>query len=346
MAGRFAPSGISFTRFKQERKTVSRFRSSVLFASVGASFVLGFGAAWLLKPEPAAADAGAVALQAPPGRAAESPRFGDALAMPGSAPAARAAPLPANAGVDELWTRALAPQDPQQPGYDAEDRLRKLVQIDPAAMRKLLQRYDTDRTPQGRELLKSVLSTVQTPDAIGFSTRLAGSMNAAERKYGFELLQNLAPDAPETRALVKRTLAGEQSADVLVQALATLKSSASDPEEAGQMVAQLKTLSLHADPAVRSASISQLAQWDKKGEGAERLSQALADKAPEVRQAAVFAIAQSGFRTDEYKAALMAVVNNPQESKDLRGSAMQALERFSLSKEEYASFAQARARMQ
>ena len=323
---------------------VSRFTSSVLFASVAARLVLGFGAAWLLKPDSGGVEAVTVASQAAPVRPAESPRFGDASGIKVSAVATSTAPLPANAGVDDLWTRALTPQG-QQPGYDAEDRLRKLAQADPAALRKLLQRYDSDRSPQARELLKSVLATVQTPDAIAFSTRLAGSMNAAERKYGFELLQNLAPDAPETRALVKRTLAGEQSADVLVQALATLKSTVADPEETGQMVAQLKTLSLHADPAVRSLSIAQLAQWDKKGEGSERLAQALTDQAPEVRQAAVFAIAQSGFRTDAFKAALMAVVNNPQESKDVRGSAMQALERFSLSKEEYASFAQARARM-
>jgi HEAT repeat protein len=90
----------------------------------------------------------------------------------------------------------------------------------------------------------------------------------------------------------------------------------------------------------------QLGQWDKKGEGEDRLSQALTDRALEVRQAAIFAIAQTGVRSDAVKAALMGLINNPQESKDVRGSALQALERFSLSKDEYASFAQARAQMQ
>ncbi len=41
----------------------------------------------------------------------------------------------------------------------------------------------------------------------------------------------------------------------------------------------------------------------------------------------------------------MGLVNNLQESRDVRGSALQALERFSLSKAEYASFAQARAQL-
>ena len=325
---------------------MDRFTLRVLLASVGASFALGFGMAWLLKPEPLEAQAAAIAVATPsPASVGERPRFGDATAGPARAPTASTSVLPANASVDDLWNRALAPHDQQQAGYDAEDRLRKLAQADPTALRKLLQRFDSDRTPQGRELLKSVLSTVQTPDAIAFSTRLAGSMNLAERKYGFELLQNVAPDAPETRSLVKRTLATEQSPEVLVQALSALRSSAGDPEEAQQMMAQLTTLALHADSAVRSASITQLAQWDKKGEGASHLSQALADRAPEVRQAAVFAIAQSGSRSDAHKAALLALVNNPQESRDLRGSAMQVLERFSLSKEEYASIALAKARL-
>ncbi len=131
-----------------------------------------------------------------------------------------------------------------------------------------------------------------------------------------------------------------------MQALAALQPSAAEPEESALIVGHLKSLSQHADPAVRSRSIEQLAQWDKKGEGAERLSQALADRAPEVRQAAIFAIAQAGVRSDSAKAALMGMVNNASESKDVRGSALQALERFPLSKEEYAFFAQARRQLQ
>ena len=311
-------------------------------ASAGASFALGFGVAWVLKPGPALAPGMAVAPQAAPAAPAASGGFGNAWTRPSAAPAASTA-IPAAAGVDELWAAALIPQGQQAAGYDAEDRLRKLAQTDSTALRKLLQRYDSDKAPQARDLLKSILSTVQTPEAIAFSTRLAGSLNVAERKYGLELLQSLAPDSPETRNLVRRTLASEQSPEVLVQALSTLQSGAVEPEEAAQIVAQLTSLSQHADPAVRSQSIAQLGQWDKAGQGVDRLTQALADPTPQVRQAAVFAIAQSGIRTESIKAALIGMVNNQQESKDIRGSALQVLERFSLSKEEYANFARARA---
>lgn len=319
------------------------------FASVAVSFALGFGVAWTMQaPESGSATpVAAMPAQAPAaGRPAGLNQFADAWARPGPAGASPVSTLAKSASVDELWARALAPQDQQEAGYDAEDRLRKLAQADPTVLRNLLQRYDVAGTAQARELLKSVLSTVQKPEVISFSARLAGSSNVNERKYGFEMLQSLAPDSPETRSLVMRTLATEQSPEVLVQALATLKSVAAEPEESALIVAQLKSLSQHADPAVRSQSILLLGQWDKKGEGEERLSQALADRALEVRQAAIFAIAQSGVRSDAVKLALMGLINNTQESRDVRGSALQALERFSLSKEEYASFAQVRAQMQ
>ena len=310
--------------------------------SVGVSFLLGFGLAWVMRaPE---AESAAPVLAAPAlGQQAKPRQFADVWANSAQPPAALVPTLSLNASVDQLWARALAPQDGQQSSFEAEDRLRKLAQSDPAALRKLLQRYDGATTPQARELLKSLLSTVQKPEVIAFATRLANSSTLAERKFGFEMLQSLAPDSPEIRTLVKRTLASEQSPGVLIQALAALKSGAAEPEEAGAIVAQLKTLSQHADPAVRSQSILQLGQWDKQGEAEDRLLQALADRAPEVRQAAVFAIAQTGLRSDSAKAALMGMLNNPQESRDLRGSALQVLERFSLSKEEYAGVVQARA---
>ena len=312
-------------------------------ASVGVSFALGFGMAWYLKPaelQPALA-------RVQPAAATPASTLNPFTPPAAGTPPVTSAPaLADNASVDALWDRALMPPGQQSAGYDAEDRLRKLAQANPVALRSLLQRYDSAHTPQARELLKSILSTIQRPEVIAFSARLANSSTLADRKFGFEMLQGVAPDAPETRAMVRHTLANEQSPEVLVQALAALKLGAADPDEAEQVVAQLKTLSQHADPAVRSQSIAQLGQWDKKGEGELRLTQALADRVPEVRQAAIFALAQSGTRSEPVKAALLGLLTNAQESRDLRGSALQVLERFPLSKDEYAGFAKARAQLQ
>lgn len=323
---------------------MERITLQVLLASVAASFVAGFGMAWFVKPDPAFAPAAVAAVPKAAGLPAGAGWLGN-LASPGPAPAPVATAAQPHPSADALWAMALKPQDQQPPGYDAEDRLRKLAQLDPTARRMLLQRYDADKSARARELLKSILATVQTPEVIAFSTRLAGSMDVAERKYGLEMLQSLAPDAPETRSLVRRTLASEQSPEVLVQALGTLQSTMADPDEAAHIVAQLRMLAQHADPAVRSRSLAQLGQWDKSGQGAEQLALALADRAPEVRQAAVFAIAQNGGRSDSLKTALIGLVNNPQESREVRGSALQVLERFALTREEYATLAAARARI-
>ncbi len=323
---------------------MDNFGIRMLVVSVAASFAAGFGMAWFIKPDARSAEA-----PLPVIAAADPAGSGTVVARPAMpAPTASAAPQrppPATASLDELWNSALLPPDRQQLGYAAEDRLRQLAQSDPTVRRKLLLRYGSARTPQERELLKAVLSTVQTPDVIAFASRLAGSLDVADRKYGLDMLQSLAPDALETRALVRQALSSGQTAEVLVSALAALNATGSDPDEAGAVIAQLKSLSQHADPAVRSMSITQLSQWDKSGAHAASLTDALSDRAPEVRQAAVFAIAQSGLRSEPAKAALMALAVNAQESRDVRGSALQVLERFPLSREEVALVAQARARI-
>jgi hypothetical protein len=297
---------------------------------VAVSFALGFGLAWQMRT-PAPEAPATVALAPPP----PAPL---AATVAAPVPLPTAASLNQDASADALWALALLPQG----GYEAEDRLRRLAQSNPLVVRSLLGRYSSMQPAPSRELLKSILSTVQTPEVIAFASHLAASSNTADRQFGFALLQSVAPNAAETRSLARRSLASEQSPAVLVQALDALQASAAEPEESALVVAQLKTLAQHADPSVRSRSLAQLGQWDKKGDSADSLVQALHDSAPDVRQAAIFAIAQAGVRTDGTRAALMGLAANTGESKDVRGSALQALERFSLSKDEYASFAQAR----
>lgn len=310
------------------------------------SFAIGFGLAWVIR-DPGSGAMPAVAAAAHP---AGTPGFGDAWNAPAPAPpappAASAQALAADAGVDALWTLALQPGERGEAAFQAEDRLRKLAQGDPAARRKLIGFYDTAPTSQARELLKTILATVQAPDVVFFANRLANSSNAAERGYGFDLLRSVAPNAPETRSLARQVLATEQAPAALLGALSTLQAGAADPDEAAQVVAQLASLSQHADPAVRSRSLQQLGQWDKAGDSSARLAGALGDSAAQVRQAAIFAIAQSGTRAPQVKESLLALAANGQESREVRASALQVLERFPLSKEDYASFVHLRGQLQ
>ncbi len=225
-----------------------------------------------------------------------------------------------------------------------EQKLLELAQSGPAALSRLIQRYGTENNLHAKDMLKSVLSSVQKPEVFALSAQLATSTDAARRREGFELLQHASTEPAGVRNMVKQALAHEQSPEVLVQALVALKSAVVEPAESGAIVSQLDGLTQHADPTVRSQSVLQLAQWDKSGSAVARVSQALADPALEVRTAAVSALAQSGMRSDQVKAALLSMINNANENRDLKDSALQALERFALSREEYAHYVQARSR--
>ncbi|RJG00696.1 HEAT repeat domain-containing protein [Noviherbaspirillum sedimenti] len=300
----------------------------VLFGCSGISFAFGFFLAW----------------QTLPGSTASAPATQAASAPASGAGANQLADLWNGRGAPDATTQlpALTPARNATAG-DEEQKLRERAEADPVFLRSLIQRYETEPKAEMREIIKSVLATVQKPEALAFFARLANSGDAAQRKEGYAMLQQMAPDSPEMRTLLRQALASEQSPELLAQAVAALRPGAVDPAEFEAVLAQLGTLAQHADPAVRSQSVLQLAQWDKTGASQGRLAQALGDPAAEVRQAAIFAVAQSGARSDALKSALMGIISNGAESKALKGSALQVLERFPLSKDEYARYTQARA---
>jgi len=258
---------------------------------------------------------------------------------------------------DALWARAMLPPDQLKAGEDPQDSLRKLAQDNPDVMKRLLSRYAKESDIFAKELILSLLSTIEKPEVLDFSKRLATSADAAQRKDGLALLGSLSTDSQEVHAIIRQSLANEHNPGLIVQALAALKPpavgeqsaaktpSAAEVAESAAVVAQLQGLTKNADPLVRSQSLLQLAQWDKAGNSLDHWSQALTDQAAQVRQAAVFAIAQSGTQSDGAKTALLNVVNNVNESRDVRGSALQALERFALSRDEAANFSQFRSQV-
>jgi len=261
-----------------------------------------------------------------------------------------AASFAALSPVDALLERALLAPEKLAPGEDPQDKLLKLAQEDPAAVRALMARYLKEDGAQVKDLIRTLLSSVDKPEVLAFSMQLASSTDVSKRKEGLSMLQNLGGESSEVRALVQNTLQTEKSPDVIVQALHALKvpfspesseaktrSSTQDAQSVA-VVAQLQSLSKSTHPEVRSLSLLQLAQWDKAGASQPLWSQALTDEATQVRQAAVFAIAQSGIQSEAAKTALLGVVNNAQESKEVRGSALQALEAFTLSSQEAAQF--------
>lgn len=304
-----------------------------LLAGVTVSFASGFGTAWYVaasdnSTEPAAISASSTMQSS--GQPAGMNQFGAIWSQGGSATLAMPSPVITH-------TRSAASID--------EQKLLVQAQSDPAALRNLIQRYDSERDPNAKAMLRSVLSSVQKPEVVALTARLTASADVAQRREGYELLQSLGSQSPEAREVVKQALANEQSPEVLVQALSALTPAVVTPTESEGIVSQLRHLAQHYDPNVRSQSLLQLSQWDKTGAAASHVSQALTDSAQEVRQAAIFAVAQSGTRSDAVKASLLRMINDVNENKEVKGSALQVLERFSLTQQEYAGYNQVRSQL-
>ena len=192
--------------------------------------------------------------------------------------------------------------------------LRTNAVADAAALRVLVHRYDTERDPHAREMIMTLLSTINQAEVIELSKRLATSSDAEKRRDGLELIQRLSLESADVRNVVKQVLVTEQIPSVLLQALSSLKPIAVEPGEAHEIVAQLDGLSHHADASVRKQSILRLAQWDASGESAERLTQLLTDQVPDVRQAAAFALTQIKIRRDDAKTVQSGTIGDRQES--------------------------------
>jgi len=222
--------------------------------------------------------------------------------------------------------------DPADPA--SFEKLRQSAMVNPTTRKELIERYKNAPEGEGKEALKALLSGVQTPDVVAFFMELASAGDALQRKAGFEMLVTLGADLPEARQMARQALETEQDPAILSQAIAMLEPAVVEPSESAAVLKQLQGLVKHTEPVVRAQSIGALAAWDKTGESAGALQQALADSSELVRGAAVSAIAVNRIRSDSLKSALLSIANDINESPSIRLSAASALERFVLSRDE------------
>jgi len=309
--------------------------------------------AWLTSSEPASEAAAVVqpVVPASPERMASGEGASGLWAWGNPGPRAGKT----DEAVDVLLAKAMRPSGKSAEGDDPRDKLRQLAKQDPAVLKQLMQGYDKEPNSQARQLIVSLLSSIEKPEVLAFSKKLALSRDMEQRRDGFAMLQNLNSDLPEVHSIILQGLSGDKSPDIIMLALAALRPPASTENapspanmqatEATAIVAQLQNLTSNADPAIRLQSILQLAQWDKADSSHAQWSRALADQSPQVRQAAVTAVAQSGTQSDTVKTALIGVASNPNESRDVRGNALQVLERFTLSQDEAANLNELRSQV-
>jgi hypothetical protein len=232
----------------------------------------------------------------------------------------------------------------------AQQQLRKRAASDARVRQDLMRRYEVS-DERGRKAAVFVLSQLRKPDVIDFATQLTAAGDASQRRDGFELLGELemfrglpGSKSGEIHALVSHALDTEQDPTLLRQAIRALgPPEDARPAETQATLQQLATLAQNNDPEVRAQSLQAIVQWDKTGQVAEgAVYQALSDAQPDVRMAALSEINNNSLRTGRIKSALLGMIANVNESADVRADALNALQRFPLSQDEYETYHQAR----
>lgn len=304
---------------------------------------------WMVLPSDGVSPAPVVAAHGRSDKAAVAPQAAHTLGQftglwgntnSTSIPADRADPF------DLLWVRALSPADQLEGKEDVQDQLRKLAQDNPHYLKKLVALYGSETSAASRELIITLLASIPSAETLALARRLASSPDAGQRKAALSMLGNLNVNLQEERELILLSLNNQQTPAVTLQALAALKAPApagidapgkpgdhsmpgnADTKTTAAVIRQLQSLTENPDATVRSRSISQLAQWDKNDSSLNYFSAALNDQIPEVRQAAIFALAQSGANADTVKQLLTSLVNSASENTIIKTSARQVLERL------------------
>ncbi len=228
--------------------------------------------------------------------------------------------------------------DPHEPATFTE--MFEKAKADPVSRRELLDRYRNAPPGDAKQMLRGVLLSLRTPDVYDLFIDLADDDDPERRRDAFEVLRIAERKVPEVRQVVMRALATEQDAEILSNAIGAMRPGIASASESAAVMEQLRKFAEHSDPQVRAQSVRGLVDWDKSGESIGVLQRALADEALEVRGAAVYSILENRVRSEELKQMLMRIANAPEESPGLRTNAVIALERYSLSSDEYARILQ------
>lgn len=239
----------------------------------------------------------------------------------------------------EEWIAKALTLDPAQPDPNAIRDLVLALQAEPNLRYQLMQRFGIESDLRTRQLIINALTSTPTEDVVDFSIQLIGSSDTEQQKSGLALLSAM-PPSTTTHQLVKNIVAQEQDPDILSYAISAMMPSMEiPPVETQATVTQLSQLTQHGNASVRARSLEMLALWDKTGKNTEDVAvQAFNDTAPEMRRAAINATIMGQLHSDRLKTNLLGMLDNVNEEREMKVGVLQALERFALNSEEYATY--------
>lgn len=240
---------------------------------------------------------------------------------------------------EKEWIAKALTLDNTNPDPNVIKDLVLALQAQPYLRNQLMQRFGVESDFATKQLIINALTSTPTEDVINFSIQLSGSNDAEQQKSGLALLSAM-PPSTTTHQIVKNIVLQENDPDVLSQAISAMNPSMEiPPVETQATISQLGTLTQHGNASVRARSLEMLALWDKTGKNTEDIAlQAFNDTAPEVRRAAINATIMGQLHSDRLKKNLLGLLDNVNEEREMKIGALQALERFALNSDEYATY--------
>lgn len=227
--------------------------------------------------------------------------------------------------------------------HGSQEAIRARALSDATFRKFLIDRSSTAKDLDERGMMLAVLAASRHEDVRKQALAWINAGSAELRRQGFQLLQGYDLRSPETLSTVMQALQREASPEVLQEALRTLPADVALVGDAESVAARLKMLVTHADPGVRSQSLTQLVRWETDAtvvQGA--LLNGLRDSDVEVRQASLAALEASGLRSDAIKQALLNIAQNTNDGFSARSDALSRLNAYRLNEDERQRFNAAR----
>lgn len=192
------------------------------------------------------------------------------------------------------------------------------LRANPAALRRALEELRLSVGTEKAELLAVVLGEVRDPavEALALDLARAGHL------VGFDLLDRLDIENPETRRTIIEFIRTETRPEILGAAIYALHRGVPDPRERREAVEALLPAAANADPEVRRRAVIALGEWG----AAEPALRALEDPSVDVRCGAAYVLGNAPGAAD----ALAARVADEREDWAVREQAWKSLGRLVL----------------
>ena len=242
---------------------------------------------------------------------------------------------PSRADID-LTTLAAAPMS------DAEfQNLESMIRRDPTLLTDILAEYRYNTDPERAKRLAALIANLRDPQILATATELAYSSDPASKRNGLELLSRIQPHNSEARDISIELLSVESDPDFLVATMNVLATPAANADSSQKqlLLDNMNLLSTHQEPSVRAHSIALLGRWAKNNPDiTTTLVTGLSDESSHVRARAATALRGIVDPDQQTIASLLNVLENPDELKTTRQTAMLALQQMPLTDSQKSRF--------